>query len=128
MKDMVKRTGREKEFEIASAATSTEALGCGVYSPVKKLLSKHGLSCEGKLARQMSIDDYGYYDYIVAMDERNIRNLARFVGNDPDAKVSLLMDYTDTPRDVADPWYTDDFEQTWQDVTRGCEGLLKTLL
>lgn len=127
MKDMVKKIGREKEFEIASAATSTEALGCRVYSPVRKILSQHGISCEGKFARQMSIDDYGYYDYIIAMDSANLRNMSRFIGGDPQGKVSLLMDYTDTPRDVADPWYTDDFEQTWQDVNMGCTGLLKTL-
>ena len=76
----------------------------------------------------MTTDDYGYYDYIVAMDRLNLRNMARFVGNDPDNKVSLLMDYTSTPRDVADPWYTGDFEQTWDDVCAGCKGLLERLI
>ena len=76
----------------------------------------------------MTANDYNYYDFIIAMDRYNLRNMARFVGNDPDGKVSLLMDYTSSPRDVADPWYTGDFEQTWKDVNMGCEGLLKKLL
>ena len=127
MKDMVKKAGISKEFEIASAATSTEGLGCGVYPPAKKIMAEHGISCEGKMARQMCIDDYGFYDYIVAMDERNLRNMVRFVGDDPEGKVSLLLDYTDSPRDVRDPWYTDNFEETWNDVNRGCAGLLKAI-
>ena len=76
----------------------------------------------------MTPDDYRYYDYIIAMDRNNLRNMERFVGNDPEGKVSLLMDYTATPRDVADPWYTGDFEQTWEDVNLGCEGLIKRLI
>lgn len=128
MKDMVKRNGAQDMFEIASAATSTEELGNPVYPPARRKLNEAGISCSGKTARQMTKDDYDYYDFIVAMDRYNLRNMARFVGNDPDGKVSLLMDYTSSPRDVADPWYTGDFEQTWEDVNMGCEGLLKKLL
>ncbi len=128
MKDMVKKKGISDMFEIASAATSTEELGNPVYPPASRKLREKGLDCSGKTSRQMTADDYGYYDLIVAMDRYNLRNMARFVGNDPDGKVSLLMDYTPTPRDVADPWYTGDFEQTWKDVNMGCEGLLKRLL
>lgn len=128
MKDMVKKKGLLDMFEIASAATSTEALGEPVYPPARKKLQEKGLSCSGKTSRQMTSNDYGYYDFIVAMDRHNLRNMTRFVGNDPDGKVSLLMDYTPTPRDVADPWYTGDFEKTWEDVNMGCEGLLKKLL
>lgn len=128
MKDMVKKKGVSDMFEIASAATSTEELGNPVYPPARKKLQEEGLSCSGKTSRQMTSDDYAYYDLIVAMDRYNLRNMARFVGNDPDGKVSLLMDYTSNPRDVADPWYTGDFEQTWEDVNMGCEGLLKRLL
>ena len=128
MKDMVKKKGVSDMFEIASAATSTEALGESVYPPARRKLNEEGISCSGKTARQMTKDDYHYYDYIVAMDTNNLRNMARFAGDDPDGKVSLLMDYTSTPRDVADPWYTGDFEQTWEDVNMGCEGLLKRLL
>lgn len=128
MKDMVKKKGIADMFEIASAATSTEELGNPVYPPARKKLSEEGLSCSGKTSRQMTASDYGYYDYIVAMDRYNLRNMARFVGNDPDNKVSLLLDYTDNPGDVADPWYTGDFEQTWEDVNSGCKGLLERLI
>ncbi len=128
MKDMVKKKGVSDMFEIASAATSTEELGNPVYPPARKKLQEEGLDCSGKTSRQMNEDDYAYYDLIVAMDRNNLRNMARFVGNDPDGKVSLLMNYTPTPRDVADPWYTGDFEQTWKDVNLGCEGLLKRLI
>ncbi len=128
MKDMVKKKGVQDMFEIASAATSTEELGNPVYPPARKKLQEEGLSCSGKTSRQMTADDYAYYDLIIAMDRYNLRNMARFVGNDPDGKVSLLMDYTSSPRDVADPWYTGDFDQTWEDVNMGCEGLLKRLL
>lgn len=128
MKDMVKKKGVSDMFEIASAATSTEEIGNPVYPPARKKLQEEGLSCSGKTSRQMTADDYAYYDLIVAMDRYNLRNMARFVGDDPDGKVSLLMDYTPAPRDVADPWYTGDFEQTWEDVNMGCEGLLKRLL
>ena len=128
MKDMVKKKGISDMFEIASAATSTEELGNPVYPPARKKLNEEGLSCSGKTSRQMTTSDYGYYDYIVAMDRYNLRNMERFVGNDPDNKVSLLLDYTDTPGDVADPWYTGDFQQTWDDVNNGCKGLLERVL
>ncbi len=128
MKDMVKKKGVADRFEIASAATSTEALGETVYPPARRKMNEEGINCSGKTARQMTKDDYGYYDYIVAMDRYNLRNMARFVGNDPDGKVSLMLDYTDTPGDVADPWYTGGFEQTWKDVNNGCKGLLKKLI
>ena len=128
MKDIVKNKGVSDMFEIASAATSTEALGESVYPPARGKLLEKGLSCSGKTSRQMTPDDYRYYDYIIAMDRNNLRNMERFVGNDPEGKVSLLMDYTATPRDVADPWYTGDFEQTWEDVNLGCEGLIKRLI
>ena len=128
MKDMLEKRGIADMFEIASAATSTEELGNPVYPPVRKKLWEEGIDCSAKTSRQMTADDYGYYDFIVAMDRYNLRNMARFVGNDPDSKVSLLMDHTSTPRDVADPWYTGDFEQTWKDVNMGCEGILKKLL
>ena len=128
MKDMVKKKGLSDMFEIASAATSTEEVGNPVYPPARKKLNEEGLSCSGKTSRQMTKDDYNYYDYLVAMDRYNLRNMARFVGDDPDGKVSLLLDYTDCPGDVADPWYTGDFEQTWNDVNNGCKGLLEKLI
>lgn len=128
MKDMVKEHGLADRFEIASAATSTEALGESVYPPARRKLNENGISCSGKTSRRMTKDDYSYYDFIIAMDRNNLRNMVRFVGNDPLKKVSLLMDYSDTPRDVADPWYTGDFEQTWEDINAGCKGLLKRLI
>ena len=112
MKDLVNKKGMADQFEIASAATSTEEIGNLVYPPAKRKLKEHGISCEGKTARQMTKEDYAYYDYIIAMDRFNLRNMTRFVGNDPDNKVSLLMDFTNQPKDVADPWYTGDFDAT----------------
>ena len=127
MKDLVKKAGCADRFEIASAATSTEELGNPVYPPARRKLAEHGLGCEGKTARQMTRQDYRDYDLLVAMDRENLWNMRRFTGDDPDHKVSLLLDYTGRPGDVADPWYTGDFEQTWQDVLEGCQGLLARL-
>ena len=127
MKELVKKAGCADRFEIASAATSTEELGNPVYPPARRKLAEHGLGCEGKTARQMTRQDYRDYDLLVAMDRENLWNMRRFTGDDPDHKVSLLLDYTGRPGDVADPWYTGDFEQTWQDVLEGCQGLLARL-
>lgn len=127
MKDLVEKNGAPGEFEIASAATSTEEIGNSVYPPAKRKLKEHGISCEGKTARQMTKADYAYYDYIIAMDHLNLRNMTKFVGNDPDNKVLLLMDFTNRPGDVADPWYTGDFDATWDDVYEGCVGILNRL-
>ena len=127
MKDLVKKAGLEAEFEIASAATSTEEIGNSVYPPARRKLAEHGISCAGKTARQMTRRDYEYYDYLIAMDRNNLRNMRRFVDDDPEGKVSLLMSHTHRPRDVADPWYTGDFEATWRDVLEGCQALLEEL-
>ena len=127
MKDLVEKNGVSEEFEIASAATSTEEIGNPVYPPAKRKLNEHGISCEGKTARQMTKEVYTYYDYIIAMDRINIRNMTKFAGNDPDNKISLLMDFTSHLKDVADPWYTGDFETTWNDVYEGCVGILNRL-
>ena len=127
MKDMVKKAGLENKFEIASAAVSAEELGNGVYPPARRKLAEHGLSCAGKTARQMTKADYTRWDYLVCMDGSNLRRMQRICGGDRDGKMSLLLDFTDHPRDVADPWYTGDFEATWQDVCEGCEGLLRHL-
>ena len=119
MKDLVEKAGLSGQFEISSAATSTEEIGNPVYPPARRKLAEHGISCAGKTARQMTRRDYETYDYLIAMDHNNLRNMARFVGGDPEHKVSLLMDHTRRPGDVADPWYTGDFEATWQDVLEG---------
>ena len=127
MKDLVQAEGLGDRFEIASAATSTEAVGCSVYTPAQRKLAEHGISCAGKTARQLRRDDYAHYDYLVGMDSANLRNMRRICGGDPQGKISLLLDHTSQPRDVADPWYTGDFEQTWQDVSVGCRCLLEQI-
>ena len=132
MKDMVERLGVADDFEIASAATSDEecwnGVGNPVYPPAQRKLAEHGIGCQGKTARQMTMDDYRHYDYIIVMDRNNVRNLHRLLGGDPDQKITLLMDYTRRPGQVADPWYTGDFEATWIDVLEGCEGLLEHIM
>lgn len=127
MKDLVKREGLTAEFSIASAATSREELGNPVYPPARAILAAHGLSCAGKTARQMERADYDRYDLLIGMDQSNLRNMRRICGGDPEGKIRLLLDYTDHPRDVADPWYTGNFEETWADVNAGCQGLLAEL-
>ena len=139
MKDMVARLDRSScgegpdslDFEIASAATRPEEIGNPVYPPARRMLASHGIGCEGKRARQMTARDYEYYDYIVLMDRNNLRNLRWILPADVyeretarTGKVSLLMDWTGKSRDVADPWYTGDFEATWRDVNEGCGALL----
>ena len=128
MKDIVEKAGLSHEFEIASAATSTYEIGNPVYPPARQKLAENGIDCKGKTARQITKRDYDYYDYIVAMDQSNIRNLKNMLSNDPQGKISLLMDYTSRPADVADPWYTGDFQATWDDVSEGCEALLKFIM
>ncbi len=127
MKDMVERAGVADRFYIESAATSTEEIGNPVYPPARRKLAEHGIGCAGKTARQMRRDDYGRFDLIVGMDAWNLRNMRRICGDDPDGRIRLLMDFTNRPGDVADPWYTGDFEATWRDVVEGCEGLLRYL-
>lgn len=131
------------DFEIASAATSTEEIGNPVYPPARRLLNSKGIDCSGHAARQMNQRDYDYYDYIILMDRNNLRNLrwninresyAFETGDAPASdsqkrkKVSLMMDWTSRPGDVADPWYTGNFDATWRDVNEGCDGLLEHIL
>lgn len=127
MKDLVAKAGLSDHFFIDSAATSTEEIGNGVYPPARRMLSKHNISCAGKTARQIRKSDYENYDFIIGMDCYNLRNMIRMFGADPDNKIHLLMDYTSRPGDVADPWYTGDFEATWCDVLEGCTALLNQL-
>lgn len=124
MKDLVGRAGQSGQFYIASAATSTEEVGNEVYPPARRKLSEHGISCKGKTARQMTRRDYDEYDLLIGMDDWNIHNMERIAGGDPEGKIHKLMSFTDYPSDVADPWYTGDFERTWQDVLAGCTALL----
>ena len=128
MKDIVEKAGLSHEFEIASAATSTYEIGNPVYPPARQKLAEHGISCAGKTARQITKREYENYDYIVAMDKSNLRNLRAMLGDDTQGKISLLMDYTSRPADVADPWYTGDFQATWEDVSEGCRELLTFIM
>ncbi len=127
MKELVAKAGLSAQFEIASAATSTEEIGNAVYPPARRKLAEHGISCEGKTARQVTRRDYEHFDLLIVMDHNNLRNLRRMMGEDTENKIHLLMAYTERPGEVADPWYTGDFEETWQDVLEGCRGLLQQL-
>ena len=126
MKDLVKKEGREKEFLIESAATSTEEIGNPVHRGTRQKLAQFNISVSGKTARQMTKKDYEEFDYIIAMDSFNTRNIARIV-EDKDGKVSKLLNFAGEKGDIADPWYTGNFDETYDDVLRGCKGLLKSL-
>ena len=127
MKDLVAKAARQDDFYIESAATSTEEIGNPVYPPARRKLAEHGIGCAGKTARQLIRADYDRFDLLIGMDDWNIRNMRRMCGGDPEEKIVKLMDYTHRPGDVADPWYTGNFEATWQDVLLGCQALLNFL-
>ena len=124
MKDLVEKAGLSDEYYIESAATSTEEIGNSVYPPARRKLAEHGISCAGKTARQLRASDYDRFDLLVGMDEWNIRNMNRMLGGDPEGKICKLLDFTNRPGDVADPWYTDNFDATWRDCLEGCQGIL----
>lgn len=128
LRDKVNRQGLSERFEIASCATSREEIGNGVHPGTKRKLHEAGISCDGKTAVQFTKEDYARYDHILCMDSQNIRNLLRIIGQDRDGKVRRLLDFSASPRDIADPWYTGDFEETYRDVCEGCDALLDTLL
>lgn len=127
MKDLVQKAGLVGGFVIDSAATSTEEIGNPVYPPARRKLAEHGIGCAGHAARQMQRADYSRYDLLIGMDQENLYNMRRICGGDPEGKIHLLLDYTARPGSVADPWYTGDFERTWQDVLEGCRALLARL-
>ena len=126
MKDMAAKRGL-KDFYIESCATSTEELGCDMYPPAKRCLTSHGIPFEHRSARQMTRGDYDRFDMIIAMDSWNIRNMRHFVGNDSEGKVSLMMSHCGKDDDVTDPWYSGDFETTYNDITEACTALLDSL-
>lgn len=131
MKDLVKKAHREDDFYIESAATSTEEIGNPVYPPARRKLAENGIRCDGHAARQVRRSDYDRFDLIVCMDRWNLRNIARIIPDDPEDKIHLLMEYAEGfstlggVREVADPWYTGNFDATWSDCVAGCRGLLK---
>lgn len=127
MKDLVAKAGLSGQYEISSAATSTEEIGNSVYPPVRRKLAEHGIDCSGKQARQLVRDDYDRFDLLIGMDRANLRNMHCICGVKNGEKIHMLMDYTSRPGDVADPWYTRDFDSTWRDVEEGCRELLAYL-
>ena len=128
MRDMLSKEGISDNVSVSSSATSTEEIWNGVgnpvYPPAKAELAKHGLSCGGKRAVQIKKSDYDEYDMFVAMDTNNVRNMMRILGSDPDNKIYKLMNFTSRPGDVADPWYSENFEITYRDICDGCRGLI----
>lgn len=125
LKDMVAKKGIADKFLIASSATSREEIGNPVYPPARERLLRSGISPEGKRAVQVTKQDYENYDLLICMDKNNLRNITRIIPTDPQNKIKLLMDYAGEHRDVADPWYTGDFEITYVDIEKGCKALLE---
>ncbi len=132
MKDMVAKRHLEHQFLIESAAHTSEEIGNPVYPPARRELKKHGISCEGKRARKMTKEDYDRFDWIIGMEQLNLRYMLRILGGDPEHKVRLLLDFcgngrSGRSRDIADPWYTGEFGKTYSDLVEGCEALLEFL-
>ena len=125
LKDMVNKTGFSKQFQISSSATSCDELGNSVYPPVRRLLNEKGIDAGGKYSVQLKKSDYEKYDMFIGMDSANIRNMHRIFGSDPENKIRKMMDFTSRGGDVADPWYTRDFDITYRDIHEACEGILK---
>lgn len=128
MKDLVNKKGLPENFFIASAGVSSEEYGNPIYPPVRRILNKRGIDYGNKTANTVKAKDYENYDYLICMDSSNLRGLSRIIGEDIDNKVFRLLDFTDTPSDVADPWYTGDFAATERDIDNGCNALLEFLL
>ena len=127
MKQLVAQADRTADFEIASAAVSTEEIGNDIYPPAKRMLAAKNVPFVHRAARQMTRADYAYYDHIVCMDQSNLRWLRYIIGEDTDNKVSLMMAWTGKNRDVADPWYTGDFTKAYDDILEGCQGMLQQI-
>ena len=126
-KDLVKKDDSGIEFFADSAATSSEELGSNIHYGTRRKLEEKGISYEAHYSRKMTIKDYDTYDYIIGMEEKNIKNILRIIGEDPEKKVHRLLDFSERPRDIADPWYTGDFDKTYEDVVEGCRALLDYL-
>lgn len=127
-RNMVEEKYISDKFYIASSATSREEIGNSVHSGTKSKLCEVGISCEGKTAVQLTKKDYEMYDYILCMESYNIKNVLRIIGDDKDGKIHRLLDFSTHPRDIADPWYTGNFDETYNDITEGCSALLDYIL
>lgn len=127
-KDLVKKNGMEDEFIIDSAATSYEEIGNGIHIGTRKQLDKERIEYDNHMARRVTVEDYQNFDYILGMESRNVRDIIKIIGSDNENKVCRLLDFSNNPRDIADPWYTNNFEVTYNDIVEGCNALLKFLL
>lgn len=127
MRDLVHKSNLSDQVLVASAATSTEEIGNPVHYGTREKLRQVGISCAGKTAVQLKKSDYAKYDYLIGMDDWNIRNMRRMLGGDPDGKIYKMLKFAGSSRDVADPWYTGDFEATYRDIMAGCQGLLREI-
>lgn len=127
LKDMVKKQGLEKEFYIKSSATSSEEIGNDIHYGTRDKLIQKEIPFTKRKAVKLRAEDYKKYDYIIGMEKSNVINIKRIVGEDVDYKIYRLLDFSDTPRDIADPWYTGNFENTFKDIVEGCNGFLKYL-
>ncbi len=125
--DMVNKAGLADRFIIASAAATSEDVGSRPHYEASRVMQEHGISMAGKYAVQLTPKDYNYYDYLIGMDRLNLRELKRVIPSDPERKISLLLDYTDHPRDIADPWLTRNFEKTYDDIMIGLNAFLNYL-
>ena len=120
--------GMAEHFYVESAAVSTEEIGCGIYPPARRCLTQHGVPFDNaKTARQVTRQDYAKFDRIICMDSSNLRRIRRIIPDDPEGKIHLMMSYAGSGRDVADPWYTGDFETSFQDILNACQAMLSHL-
>lgn len=124
LKDMVKKLDLESQFIIQSAGTINEEAGNDIYPSAKNKLKVNKIEYTKHSARKMNPDDYKYYDYIIGMERKNVENIIKIVGNDPEKKVSRLLDFSVTPRDIADPYFTGDFDTAFNEIEEGCKGFL----
>ncbi len=127
MKDLAKKGNVAERLQICSAAVSTEELGNPIYPPARQTLARHGIACSGKTARQITSEDYEAFNLLIGMDRGNLQRMEHICGGDPQKKMHRLLEYAGRPEDVADPWYTRDFEAAWQDISQGCIALLQSL-
>ncbi len=124
LKDLVRKQNLEDKFYIASAATSSEEIGNGVHYGTVKKLNSLNIPIENRVATKLKSSDYEKYDYIIGMEQSNVINIMRIIGNDPENKVYRLLDFSENPRDIADPWYTGNFDKTYEDILEGCNAFL----
>ena len=127
LKDLVKKQNLESEFYISSSATSSEEIGNGVHHGTIRKLNQEKIPVENRVAKKLKKEDYDKYDYIIGMEKSNIINILRIIGNDKNQKLYRLLDFTNNPRDIADPWYTGNFDKAYEEILEGCKALIKKI-